>query len=688
MQSRLGRALGAPLAVLFAVPLSAISLPAHAQGPLAQAGPPVLGTVTVTATRFPEDRLDAPVGMTVISADDIAASTARTLPELLAQQAGVAIRDTTGSPDQQVDLRGFGITADQNTLLLLDGRRLDEIDLANPVWSSIPLESIERIEVMRGSGSVLYGGGATGGTINIITRKPQRASRSGSVSASAGRFDTLDVRASGAIAGEQAGGAIAAGHYESDNWRANNRVRQGNAEADLRWFGERGQLGVKAGGDRQNLRLPGARTEAQLTTDPWGTGTPDDWSARETARGLLTGEAAVGGGRLAAELGYRETERRAFFGDYFFAGFFDQYVESRAGAWTFTPRFKLPYEAFGARHSLIVGYDYEDWDFRRRQSSSQATLGTPAVDLHADQRSEGFYAQHFSEFRTGTRVTIGGRLQRVETEATDFANVLGPASASQTRSPRAYELGVRQRVADSVEVYGRYGQSFRVARVDEIYEQFGGAGFTSRVVPLEPQTSHDAEFGVEYRAGGARARVAAYQNRLANEIFFFAPTFQNVNLPPTLRRGVELEAGWRPIPAVEIFGNVALRRAEFREGGTFAGVDVGGNEIPLVPRVLGTLGANWSVTERTLVSAVARYVGTQRYDNDVANDFGRKMPSYTLVDLKLSHRVQGWKLSAAVTNLFDKFYYSYGVRSLFADTFNAYPSRPRTFVATVEYALR
>ncbi len=687
MQSRLARALCASLAALSAAlfPINA----SLAQGPLAQAGPPVLETVTVTATRFPEDRLDAPVGMTVITAEDIAASTARTLPELFAQQVGVSIRDTTGSPDQQVDLRGFGITGDQNTLLLLDGRRFDDIELVSPVWSSIPLESIERIEIMRGSGAVLYGGGATGGTINIITRKPWLGTRSGSVAASAGRFGTVDLRGTGAIAGERAGATIAASHYESDNWRDNNRVRQGNAEADLHWYGERGQLGLKAGGDRQNLRLPGARTETQLETDPWGTRTPDDWAARETARGLVTGELEAGAGRLAADLGYRQSERRAFYGDYFFGGLFDQYVESRAGVWTFTPRFKLPYAAFGAHHGLTVGYDFEDWNFRRRQAQSAAMLGAPAVALNADQRSEGFYAQHFSELGSGTRVTLGGRLQHVTTQATDFANVLGPASASQTRSPRAYELGLRQRIAAPVELYGRYGQSFRIARVDEIYEQFGGAGFTSRVAPLEPQTSHDVEVGVEYRAGGVRARVAAYQNLLNNEIYYFAPTFQNINLPPTLRRGVELEGGWRPIRALELFGNLALRRAEFREGGTIDGVTVlAGDEIPLVPRVLGTLGVNWNPTERTLVSAVARYVGSQRYDNDVTNDFGRKMPAYALVDLKLTHRVEGWRLSATLLNVFDKFYYSYAVRSLVANTFNAYPSRPRTFLVAAEYTFR
>ncbi|MCG6875667.1 MAG: TonB-dependent receptor plug domain-containing protein, partial [Betaproteobacteria bacterium] len=93
----------------------------------AQYGPPQLDTVIVTATRFPEDRLDAPVGMTVITAEEIAKSTARTLPELLSQQGNIVTRNTTGSPDQQVDLRGFGVTGDQNTLILLDGRRLDEV---------------------------------------------------------------------------------------------------------------------------------------------------------------------------------------------------------------------------------------------------------------------------------------------------------------------------------------------------------------------------------------------------------------------------------------------------------------------------------------------------------------------------------------------------------------------------------
>ena len=134
--------------------------------------------VVVTATRFREPRQELPVGVTVINEEQIRASTAGTVPELLRQVPGIQIRDSSGSPNQQVDMRGFGITGDQNTLVLLDGQRISENEQASVNWTAIPLSSIERIEIMRGSGAVLYGGGATGGTINVITRAPRKNSKS------------------------------------------------------------------------------------------------------------------------------------------------------------------------------------------------------------------------------------------------------------------------------------------------------------------------------------------------------------------------------------------------------------------------------------------------------------------------------------------------------------------------------
>ncbi|HEU4645112.1 MAG TPA: TonB-dependent receptor plug domain-containing protein, partial [Burkholderiales bacterium] len=130
--------------------------------------------VIIEAPRFPEDVRRLPASVTVLEAADIERSAARTLPELLSEQAGLTMKDLYGNnaAAASVDLRGFGATGTQNTLILVDGRRVADIDLSGVQWAAIPLAAVERIEILRGSGSVLYGDGASAGVVNIITRSP------------------------------------------------------------------------------------------------------------------------------------------------------------------------------------------------------------------------------------------------------------------------------------------------------------------------------------------------------------------------------------------------------------------------------------------------------------------------------------------------------------------------------------
>ncbi len=93
------------------------------------------------------------------------------MQDLLSTQAGIHLINTSSSSDNSiVDLRGFGITGASNTLILIDGVKQNTNDLSAPSLGVVPLDQVERIEIVRGSGSVQYGGGTTGGVINIITR--------------------------------------------------------------------------------------------------------------------------------------------------------------------------------------------------------------------------------------------------------------------------------------------------------------------------------------------------------------------------------------------------------------------------------------------------------------------------------------------------------------------------------------
>lgn len=123
-----------------------------------------IGEVVVTATRYEEKTTDVPASVSVITEEDIKRSTAQNIPDLLRTLPGVLVNDITGNRRSfTVDLRGFGETAPLNTLVLVDGRRLNEPDLSGVDWTEIPIERVSRIEVIRGGrGSVLYGDNATG----------------------------------------------------------------------------------------------------------------------------------------------------------------------------------------------------------------------------------------------------------------------------------------------------------------------------------------------------------------------------------------------------------------------------------------------------------------------------------------------------------------------------------------------
>lgn len=641
-----------PLALTFAYPLHAAA---------AQDAPEIV----VTASRFDEPGRDLPVNVTTIDAEDIARSTATTLPELLGQQGGLIVRNAAGSPNQQIDLRGFGMTGDQNTLILLDGQRISENELVSARLAAIPLAAIERIEILRGSGSVLYGGGATGGTINIITRKAVADAPRGSVALAAGSHGRLDGQVHLAVGSEQVGLSLSASRHDADNYRANNAVVEDALAGDLRYRLAAGEVFLKFGSDRQNLRLPGARNEGELASDRRGTAKPDDFSRDEGWNAMLGGRwQATEQVELAAEVGRRDRATNAFFTG--FAPERDTRLTSAA------PRLRAQGDLFGVRHQFVIGGEHQQWDIASRDNFGGDTV--------LDQRQRALFVQDSVQLAPGTRLTVGGRSEKVDVSLDDRAFGSG-VPQTLSRRVHAHEIGVHQRLDDAWAAFAKTGRSFRIATLDENL-------FQSDL--LEPQTSRDHELGAEWHSAGHSARATVFRNELRNEIHFnrLAGFFgANVNLPPTRRQGVELEAASQL--GATLYGRVSYTRlqATFRSG-VFNGVDVAGNDVPLVPRHLLTLRGDWQPTGKTLASLTLRYVGEQRYDNDQANTF-RTMPTYWVADARISHDLGDWRLALTANNLFARKYYSYAIRSTpTSSTFSAYPEAERTVLASAEYRFR
>src|SRR5262245_21424938 len=271
--------------------LACLLADAHAQGTTQ-----VLPIIDVWASRTGTGIIGA--STSVITADEIARSPGLTIQDVLSREVGVQTWSTAGGTNgatTTVDLRGFGATASSNTLFLLNGRRLNDIDLLGVDLSTIPRDSIERIEISRGnSGAVLYGGGAVGGVINIITKTGVALPPTARVEGGFGSFNQREINGSAAISSGPFAASVFAYGVNSDGYRVNSGLRERTAIGDLRYTGDEGKAWAVISADDQHLGLPGARLVDQalgineLVTDRRGATTPTAF-ADKNGEGLTLG---------------------------------------------------------------------------------------------------------------------------------------------------------------------------------------------------------------------------------------------------------------------------------------------------------------------------------------------------------------------------------------------------------------
>ena len=661
----------------------------------------------VTATRFPEKGRSAAPGVTVITAEDIRNSAAKTVPDILSQQAGINVRDLFGNnaASTTVDMRGFGASGTQNTLILIDGRRVSDVDLSGVQWAAVPLGAIDLIEIVRGSGAVLYGDGASSGVININTRSPGTQKSGVSLEGRYGSYDTRELQLYGNLAGERAGFSMQAIDMASGGYRDNNHNRQHNLMADLYWLPGLGEITLKLAADRQGIRLPGARqiqpsaNVNQFITDKRGAQTPLDYASRDGDRALLDWRVTTGFGEFNLSGGWRGKEQKSYF-DF---GGFPNYRIADLNVLSLTPRVKVTTPLAGHANTLIVGFDSYRWDYRLLVSNAPGNVTRPINTIEAQQQNSAFYLQDTLQLNERLSLTAGARRERLSIDATDRYNATAPGGAfgsgapagSQSESSNAYELGVRYQLGAQTSLHARTGSSFRFANVDELYET--SAAFTNQFQFLRPQKARTHEVGYETRGAAGHVRAALYTMKVRDEIHLdaFSNGIGNTNLPPSRRRGLELDGQWLATKAVTLGAAYSYIDAQFREGvlpgSAFSqlNVQLAGRSVPLVPRNKLSVNAAWAISANTRLSAVANYVGAQFMDNDEGNTLGVKIPAYTVVDMKLSYRRGPWRAGLAVNNLLGKSYYNYAVRSQFvADRYNVYPLPERNFSVNVAYDFR
>ncbi|TLY58697.1 MAG: TonB-dependent receptor, partial [Gammaproteobacteria bacterium] len=465
--------------------------------------------VVVTASRIEEPVADSFWSSTVLTREDIESRQVSSLQDLLADLAGVNI-DNTGGLGKASSLFLRGASAD-HTLLLIDGTRVGSATLGVEPFELIPLEQIDRIEIVRGPRSTLYGSDAVGGVVQIFTRHPSQPGFAAGGSVMDGSHDTHEFTADLQARGERAWASISG---DTLTTRGISTCLPGALAANAGCFldapnpnpdGFHNHSGSLSAGVRLSERLT-ARLDS-LIADGWTAFDGDftnntQFTERVTSLHLDGSVTDAWHARLTAG---RNVDVQK--------NFLDRDPSSRFDTTRDSASLQIDGQATPALR-VISGADYEN---------DRIDSDTP-YDL-TSRHTRGVFTELRGELAAWSALA-GARLE----DNSQFGNHV-TENFGITR-----KLGERQRLTAT------WGTAFRAPTFNELYYP----GFGNR--SLLPETSRSAELGADGSTGALRWSLHAYQTTIDRLIAFAFDATTTSFLPQNVARarirGAELQADW------------------------------------------------------------------------------------------------------------------------------------------------
>ena len=624
--------------------------------------------VVVSAARTEQSTLTTPASIRVITRQQIEESGARHVVDVLSGQGGVRVSDLFGDGSRaSVGMRGFSVTASSNTLVLVDGRRLNNIDISSPDLNSISLKDVERIEIVQGSAGVLFGDQAVGGVINIITNGSR--GKAGLVEVAAGSYDAMGLRVVyGDNITKNMHYRVSAEYRESDNYRReNNKVEYTNLFAKIGSDYSEGNIFAEVQHIKENLRTPGSLLQSELDSDRRQTVVDflGDFTDSETDV-IRLGVAHNINENISfeAETTYRDVEREIQ--QSFRGSAINTSSLLKSKQFELTPRFIAVYPVENGEVQVTAGIDFIDTDYE-----SEITFSEDKQKMLAE------YVQVVVPLQKKLHLTAGFRHAEVEDDVTSsFTN------GKQDTDVNVAELGLTYKVNESVKLFARLDQNFRFAKVDELT-------YVSPGSQLKAQTGDSVETGIEYTNDNLSSKLVVYKLSLEDEIAFDPSATQpvgaffagaNVNFDPTTHQGVILESQYKIGRMVKLSGNYTYTDATF-DSGVFSGKAISG-----VPENSARLDINYainnSISTKLNANLGAIYIGSHFLSGDNANTQD-KVSGYTVLDLNLAYSYMTWKFNLKVNNLTNRKYVEN------ANSFGSkFPSPERNFLLTAAWNFR
>jgi outer membrane receptor protein involved in Fe transport len=609
-------------------------------------------SVVVTATRGAE-RLPSAASSTVITSAELSNMAAGALDDALRSTPGFTLFRRSSSrvanpTTQGVTLRGVSGSGASRTLVLADGVPLNDPFGSWVYWNRIPMAAVDRVEVVRGATGDLYGAGALGGVVQLLTVQPIRSRARATIDG--GSHDT--VRGSLFAAAEHHGWA-ASGAYEAVKtdgaFIIGSEVRglvDQKADSDY----QTGFFGLSRRTDAWHVTVRGAGY-----TEERGNGTPVQVNTTDWTQVSAVAGGVVGGGMFdlqvagssqdyyqtfSAVAAGRATERLTF------AQTINTSHRMGNAQWT---------RPFG-RATVILGGDYRRThsvqdELRYALVSGVNTASGPFKSGGTEQVAAG-YARASVNASDSVTFEVGARGDSWTSEPEDTTQPTKSVSFFSPRGAVSWRLGRFQAQASAYHAY-------RTPTLNELHRRFAAGNAVTLANPLlKPETLTGVEGGVLVQFNRVSFRTTAFMNNLedaiANVTLSQTPTQiirQRDNSDSIRAIGVEIELDARLTQSLSLNGQVVLTSSHFR--GSKATPAIADKDVPQVPAWQGGFSVTWADPRWLTAATQVRFSGEQ-FDDDL-NTAAFVLGSYAVWDANVSRAItRGLTAFLAIENITDE----------------------------------
>ena len=629
---------------------------------LSQPSNAVIGPIKITlnptelsSNYFNEVDTFAPFSSEVYTQDDIKNSKATNIYDFLSQNTSLSLAPSSGNRfSKKISARGYGLTiGSHNLVVTLNGRRLNNIDTSGPEIAGVNINDIERVEITKGSGSVIYGDSAMAGAIHFYTKKNIQTK----ISTTSGNYGVSQTSASVGINDEKIDLNISLDNSKHDGFHkaatggVKDKGKQTKSSIGGTYTTDGGtEISLDLYRTNSDIRYPNYLSDAQFEADPTGSGSGSRYTYRDAESSTTNFKVKRNWGEnfeFTTNRSAIDKESRNFY--------------SYSGATV--DNYKYDYKS----NDYLLTYTNGDIkiDSGLNIFDGKRTVESTSVSSRNTTSKEnlGVFSQ-LQYFRNDSVFTVGARSEKVDYK---YSPESGTALSGEY-DLNAFDIGINTSLSPNTTIFTNYNHAFQAPLIDRFFISATwpatGQVFNGFVRPSKSRTFN---IGLNHLTDNSKTKLTLYRSNIKDEMFLCKSNAasdcglygDNLNLDKSHKQGLELQNKYVFSPKWSTSLNYAYTIAKIDSDDKGAGA-LNGKTNPMTSKHNISASVIYSLSNKTNMTLTQKYRSEAFAEEDYANIFTKKQPEYNSTNFNFSYNPNDdLNFSFDVENLFEN---SYGTR--------------------------